>query len=82
MSIMFISSSLSYIYIKLGRQKETLIFDFIHLFLATGAIYFAHSRFSDAIISLWAFTIVQCVFYTFAIIVAYYFISKFKEDLE
>ena len=82
MSIMFISSSLSYIYIKLGRQKETLIFDFIHLFLASGAIYFAHSRFSDAIISLWAFTIVQCIFYTFAIIVAYYFISKFKEDLE
>ena len=80
MGVMFISSSLSYIYIKLGRQKETLIFDIVHLFLIIGSIYFTHTHYQNPIASLWSFTVVQCVFYAFAIFAAYYFISKFKDE--
>ena len=51
MGIMFVSSSLSYIYIKLGRQKEMLIFDIVHIVLVYGCINYSHTIYNDGFTS-------------------------------
>lgn len=82
MAIMFVSSSLSYIYIKLGRQKEMLVFDIIHLIIVYVSILLPHKMEYSAIDTLWSFTIGQSCFYIFAIIIAYYFMNKFNSQAE
>lgn len=76
----FVSSSLSFIYIRLGRQKEMMLFDFIHLLLIPisfyGAIYFEASVYS----ALLGFTIAQVVYYVFTITIAVFFINKYSSE--
>jgi len=80
MGIMFVSSSLSYIYIKLGRQKEMLFFHIIHIILVYFSIKYSHAIYDDSFTSLWWFTIAQSFFYLLVMVVTYIFISKFKPE--
>ena len=82
MAVMFISSSLSYIYIKLGRQKQTLILDVIHLLMVLIGMHWVHSSYASPMTTLWSFTIIQLLFYVIAIFAAYYFISKHKDKVD
>ena len=80
MGIMFVSSSLSYIYIKLGRQKEMLIFHCIHIVLVYLSISYSHDMYNDSFTSLWWFTLAQSFFYLLVMVVTYIFIGKFKPE--
>ncbi len=78
MSIMFISSSLSYIYIKVNQQKTLILFDLLHLLFIWLSIFISFKMYNDPETSLIWFTIAQSLFYIVAIIAAYYFIDKYK----
>jgi len=80
MGIMFVSSSLSYIYIKLGRQKEMLFFNCIHIILVYLSISYSHDIYKDSFTSLWWFTLTQSFFYLLIMVVTYIFIGKFKSE--
>lgn len=75
MCVMFISSSLSYIYIKLNRQKTLIIFDLIHLLLTIFSIIISYHLYHDFWISLYWFTVVKVCYYFFAIFATYYFFN-------
>jgi len=81
MAVMFISSSLSYIYIKLGKQKQTLILDIIHLLMVLIGMGWVHESFKSPMTTLWFFTIIQLLFYVIAIFAAYYFIAGYKDEI-
>lgn len=78
LGVWFVSSSLSFIYIRLGRQKEMLLFDILHLVLIIIGFYVAYWIQPTLISALWGFTISQAVYYLFAIFVAIHFIEKSK----
>lgn len=78
MGVMFVSSSLSYIYIKLGRQKEMLFFAILQLGLIYSSIKIPFELGYSDYQCLWYFTSAQVIYYVFAIIIAFYFINKFK----
>ena len=80
MGIMFVSSSLSYIYIKLGRQKEMLFFHCIHIVIVYFSIRYSHDMYDDNFTSLWWFTLAQSFFYLLVMVVTYIFIDKFKPE--
>ena len=80
MAVMFVASSLSYIFIKLGKQKQILFFDIFHLILVAGSILIADHYYHSSITTLWLFTIAQIFFYGLAILLAYYYISKYKNQ--
>ncbi len=80
MGIMFVSSSLSYIYIKLGRQKEMLIFHCIHIVLVYLSISYSYDMYNDSFTSLWWFTLTQSFFYLLVMVVTYIFIGKFTPE--
>lgn len=73
MCIMFVSSSLSYVYIKLNRQKTLIFFDLIHLFLTVGSIAVSYHLYGSFWISLQWFTIAKGAYYLFAVLATYYF---------
>tara|TARA_Y100000589_G_scaffold157003_1_gene149547 strand:- start:327 stop:1598 length:1272 start_codon:yes stop_codon:yes gene_type:complete len=74
--IMFMASSLSYIFIRLGKQKEIFLFDVFHLILITSALYIGHHLFNDKFSTLKVITIVQSIFYILSICLAYLFMIK------
>lgn len=78
MSVMFVSSSLSYIYIKLNRQKTTLIFDIFHLIVIYLSVYISFKLYNDFYVSLIWFTLAQTIYYILAIFAAYFFMSKYN----
>lgn len=78
MSIMFVSSSLSYIYIKVNQQKTLIIFDLFHLLFIWLSIFISFKVYNNSETSLIWFTIAQSIYYIIAIIAAYYFIERFK----
>ncbi|CAG5078062.1 hypothetical protein CRYO30217_00561 [Parvicella tangerina] len=73
MSIMFVSSSLSYVYIKLNRQRTLIVFDLVHLLLTVGSILISYHLYHDFWISLYWFTVAKGFYYLFAIFATYYF---------
>lgn len=73
MCIMFVSSSLSYIYIKLNRQKTLIFFDLIHLVLTVSSITVSYHLYGSFWISLQWFTIAKGAYYLFAVLATYYF---------
>ena len=83
MAIMFLASSLSYVFIRLGKQKEIFFFDLFHLMLVLFALYVGHYIFNCKIQTLYFVTIVQSIFYILSIILAYFFLNKAvkKEEL-
>jgi O-antigen/teichoic acid export membrane protein len=76
MGVMFVTSSLSFIYIKLNRQKTTIIIDIIHLIVVAASIIISYSLYQDFYITLYWFTGVKMVIYVVAILLAYYFIEQ------
>lgn len=78
MSIMFVSSSLSYIYIKVNQQRTLIFFDLFHLLIIWLSIAVSSRVFNNSETSLIWFTVAQSLYYILAIIAAYYFIEKYK----
>ena len=79
LAVWFVSSSLSFIYIRLGRQREMMIFDLLHLVLMVGGFYAGYFFSPTLMGALWGFSISQVIYYLFAIFIAIYFIKKFKD---
>jgi O-antigen/teichoic acid export membrane protein len=79
LGVNFVSSSLSFIYIRLGRQKEMLLFDCVHLLLVIVGFFAARFIDTSLISALWGFSISQSLYYLFAIFIAVYFIKKSKQ---
>lgn len=73
MCIMFVSSSLSYVYIKLNRQRALIFFDLIHLALTVSSIVISYHLYHSFWISLQWFTIAKGTYYLFAVLATYYF---------
>jgi O-antigen/teichoic acid export membrane protein len=73
MCIMFVSSSLSYVYIKLNRQKTLVAFDLAHLILTCCSIAISYYLYHDFWISLYWFTAAKALYYLFAVFATYYF---------
>ncbi len=76
MSVMFVSSSLSYIYIKLNRQKTLIFFDLVHLLLTIGSIVISYQLYHDFWVSLYWFTVAKGIYYLFALFATYYFFEN------
>jgi lipopolysaccharide exporter len=75
----FVSSSLSFIYMRLGKQKQMLLYDLVHLVLVVAGFYIAYFFKPSLYSALWGFTIAQCFFYLFIIYIAIRFIKKADE---
>lgn len=80
LGVWFVSSSLSFIYLRLGKQKQMLFFDFIHLGLIILGFYTAYFFNPTVNSALWGFTIAQVVFYLFVIYIAIRFIKKSVDE--
>jgi O-antigen/teichoic acid export membrane protein len=80
LAVWFVSSSLSFVYTKLGKQKEMMIFDSIHLLMVIFGFFvgkwFNHSMYG----AIWGFTFAQIVFYIFVIYMAIHFIKRAEES--
>ena len=76
MGIMFVTSSLSYIFIRLGRQKEIFFFDLFHLLIILIALYLGHNLFGNNIKILYVISFTQCVFYILSLTLAYVFLKN------
>lgn len=76
----FVSSSLSFIFIRLQKQQALLYYDVLHLIVIVSGFFIGRS-FSDQVESaLWGFSIARCVFYIFVIGVAIRMIKKADEN--
>lgn len=80
MCIMFVSSSLSYIYIKLNRQREMIFFDIAHLIITVLSITISYHLYHDFWITLYWFVAGKSVFYLSAIFASYYFFNHPKME--
>lgn len=74
MGLMFMTSSLSYIFIRLGKQKEIFFFDIFHLVLIVGTLFTSQLFFNDGIETLYVITIAQSIFYILSISLALKFL--------
>jgi lipopolysaccharide exporter len=80
MGVMFVTSSLSFIYIKLNRQKTTIIIDVLHLIVVVASIAISYYVYQDFYITLYWFTAVKIVIYIIGIILSYFFIEQHDFD--
>lgn len=80
LSVWFVASSLSFIYIRLGRQREMMLFDILHLVLIITGFYVGYFIDQSMMSALWGFAISQVIYYLFAIFIATYFIKKFSNE--
>lgn len=76
--ISFVSSALSFIYIRLGKQKVVLFFDFVHLGMIYLSIAGGHALFGNPVGTMQMFALAQVLFYTFTISLAFYLIKTSK----
>lgn len=77
-AVSFVTSSLSFIYIRLDKQKLMLIFDIFHLLLVWASITWAYNYFGTFKETLIVYTIAQVVYYVIAFIAAILFIKRSK----
>lgn len=75
LSVQFISGSLSFIYIRLNKQKTMLGLDVLQLLLSTSGLYLGYYLYKDLMPTLWFYTIAQALFYLIAIFAAIHFIK-------
>jgi len=80
LAVWFVSSSLSFIYMRLRKQQVMMIYDFIHLLLIIIGFFAGYWWKMDLKGALWGFTISQIVFYSFVIYIAIYFIKQTDES--
>ena len=83
LSLWFVSSSLSFIYIKLGKQRVMMLYDLIHLLLVCVGFFSGYLIDGTFFGSLWGFTLSQIAFYVFVILLAIRFIkrSNLQQDI-
>jgi O-antigen/teichoic acid export membrane protein len=74
LGVWFVSSSLSFIYMHLQRQREMLVFDALHVVLVYAGFHAGRSWGGNDIAALWGFTWAQVISYAIAIVLAIYFI--------
>ena len=74
MGLMFMTSSLSYIFIRLGKQREIFFFDIFHLVIIVGALFTGQLLFKDGYETLYVLTIAQSIFYILSISLAFKFL--------
>jgi O-antigen/teichoic acid export membrane protein len=77
-AVSFVTSSLSFIYIRLDKQKIMLLFDVLHLLLVWASITWAYNYFGTFKETLIVYTIAQVVYYLIAFIAAIFFIKRSK----
>lgn len=80
--ISFISSSLSFIYIRLNKQKQMMFFDLFHLVIVIASLNFGHSFYGTPIKTLWVFCAGQSFYYILATFLAFYFIKIYNFNEE
>jgi len=79
-AISFITSSLSFIYMRVNKQKQMLIYDIIHLVMVTASIYIGFHYFGTFKATLISYTIAQLIYYSFAFSIAIVFIKNMEEE--
>ena len=77
----FVTSSLSFMYIKLNRQREMFIMDVFHLFMVVTAIYLSHIQFGEFMTTLRFFTGAQVLYYFMAFLAVLLFFKSYKNSL-
>ena len=84
MAIMFLASSLSFIFIRLSKQKEIFYFDIFHLILIIVALVCGYYFLNNKIQVLYLITGIQALFYSLSISLAFLFLKKNikHQDLE
>jgi len=78
LGVWFISSSLSFIYLRLQRQNVMLFFDVLHVGMIYAGFHLGRHYTGSALGALWGFTWAQVVFYVLAIGMAVFFIRTSK----
>ena len=73
---MFVSSSVSFIYIRLNCQKKMFVIDIFRTALNFSAIMIGHIMYNEPIMTILFFTISQIIAYLISIFAAVYFIKK------
>lgn len=76
--IWFVSSSLSFIYMRLEKQGFMLIMDILHFFMVPAGFYIGLSYENSPVSALWGFTIAQMLYYILAVLLALNFIRTSK----
>ena len=76
MAVMFVASSLSYIFIRLGKQKEVFFFDIFHLVIILFGLLIGHYFLNDQIQILYIISSVQTLFYILSIYLALKFLFE------
>ena len=76
MAVMFVASSLSYIFIRLGKQKEVFFFDIFHLIIILFGLLIGHYFLNDQIQILYIISSVQTLFYILSISLALKFLFE------
>jgi O-antigen/teichoic acid export membrane protein len=76
MAVMFVASSLSYIFIRLGKQKEVFFFDIFHLVIILIGMVVGHYFLNDQIQILYVISSVQTLFYILSISLALKFLFE------
>lgn len=78
LSFSFVSSSLSFIYTRLMKQRIMLLFGIFQLSLTYASIYFGNYFFGKPIETIWIYTIAQSLYYLLTIYIAIRFIKNSK----
>lgn len=76
--IWFVSSSMSFIYIRLKAQKKMLILDISRAGLNVAALIVGHNLYHDPVVTISFFVVAQIISYGIAILAAVYFIKTSK----
>lgn len=78
LGVWFVSSSLSFIYLRLQRQRFMLIMDALHVVMIYAGFHVGRLYDGNALSALWGFTLAQVLFYLMAISLAIVFIKTSK----
>lgn len=76
LGVWFVSSSLSFIYMHLQRQRAMLVFDVLHIALVYAGFHIGRMWGETDIAALWGFTLAQVISYVLAIALAIHFIRS------
>ena len=76
MAMMFIASSLSFVFIRLEKQKEIFFFDIFHLVLILISLLTSHFLVNDKWITLYFVTATQFLFYVLSVLIGYFFLNR------
>lgn len=78
LSFSFVSSSLSFIYTRLMKQRIMLLFGIFQLSLTYASIYLGNYFFGKPVETIWIYTIAQSLYYLLTIYIAIRFIKNSK----